>query len=433
MTAARHRLTASRVELADAGCLFWARPDVPLPARTENAASSLGSATHEAAQLVGEAAVADDEDLGDVLRDVTRFGSLASRYIEQVAAKWNLPPAAIEALSELHETWAAWWGDFVPEGATVRYEAPYAWDTARWTARELPSSGQRNYSAASWGEVPCTIDAVIVDADGKVTVVDLKTGRRRQPAAAEHAQLASGALCVARTLGVDEVRVVLAKITPGRVFVDSAVLDAMTLDARAAQLGEHVRALPTAAPVPGPHCSSLYCPALATCEGPRALALSAPALARALPARVETEEQAAAALLASKPLESFVAELKRQAVAWADAHGGAVRMPDGSVMRRVAQVRRSVDAERVMARLSGTFGPDVVESLVKVKRSVSITELERAAAALAPPGRKKAEVEARRVKVAEVMSGLESTGGIKVSTFAAWESEAPALPGGGES
>jgi hypothetical protein len=96
-------------------------------------------------------------------------------------------------------------------------------------------------------------------------------------------------------------------------------------------------------------------------------------------------------------------------------------MPDGTVMRRAVQVRRSVDAERArpVLRAAG-IDPATVE---KVKRSISIAAVERAAAGLAPPSRKRADVAARKAAVEQVLRSLETSGGLKISSFEQWEVE----------
>ena len=432
MTRAHHNLSGSRIELADAGCLYPFRADVVWPAFTGGIAARLGSATHAAAQEAGEAALAtvDEEELEHVLRDATGSGSLdAGPDLEALGARWGLTPSAVAQLSELYQTWRAWWSDYLPEGAVVRYEVPFAWNVKTWTARELPSSSQRDYSALTEDEIPCTLDAVIGTPDGRIIVVDLKTGRRRHPSAATHAQLATGALCVSHALcpaqPYESVTVVLAKILPGMVYCDTAVLGSDDLDIRALRLARQLQALPTAQPVPGRHCSELYCPLLGTCEGPRAMARRAPELAAALPVTVETEEQAAAVLGMTRAAQAWLDGMKRSAVEWAERNGGAVRMPDGSVMRRTPTTRRRIDVGKVEPVLRARFGEEM-GGLVKVTRSVSVTEVERAAAELGPKGRKRTDVDARRATVAAVMSEVEATGGLRVSAFSTWETEAPA-------
>jgi len=368
--------------------------------------------------VAGEASAdrtVDEEELEDALRDA------AVCDLDAVAARWSLTPSAREQVRELYETWRAWWAEFVPDGSVVRYEVPYAFDTVTWRARELPSKGPRAYSAASYSEVTCTVDALIQATDGTVTVVDLKTGRRRHPRAAEHAQLAVGAMCASGVLRVDSVQVVLAKILPGVVYADAATLEIAALDERALRLAKHLESLPTAQPVPGAHCAECYCPLLGACEGPRALARRAPELVRALPQRVETEAQAAAVLASHKPLAAWLDMMKRSARDWAEAHGGRVNMPDGSVMRLAAQERRTLDAARALPVLRARLGAEA-EALVKVKESLSVTDVERAVAATVP-GKKREDLATRKRLVAGTMAELEAVGALKAPTFRTWEAE----------
>lgn len=428
-----HRITGSRVELADR-CLYWARPDVDVPARHSSTAALLGSATHEA--IDAGSSTIPDAYLDDVLSDATGSSwSGGDENIDIIGERWGLTPSAREQLRELHDTWREWWESWLPPGATVAHEVPYAFDVVTWAARKLerPPGGLAGDELRRWldartlpTEVRVTIDAAVGLPDGRVIVVDWKTGRSPLARAAQNAQLATGALCVAREMGIESIGVMLVRIQPGYVAADEAELDELTLDARALSLAAHLRALPTAEPSPGSHCSRLYCPLLGTCEGPRALARSAPALAAALPVRVETEEQAAAVLASAKPMQAYLDALKASAVEWAVRHGGRVRMADGTTMVRTPQTRRSLDASRpgvlqVLARIGD------VDALVKVRRSVSIGDVERAAAKSAPAGRTRVAVEARRAVVAGVLKDLESTGAVKVTTFEQWEAEGAAL------
>lgn len=439
MTAARHHLSGSRIELADA-CLFPFRADVQWPVQVYGAAPRLGSALHAGAQETGEAAAdrtVDEEELEGALRDAMvtiDWHGKGGADLDALALRYGLTPSAAAQLSELYESWYAWWTEWLPDGCRVAYEVPYAWNVRTWSARLLPSDGPRDYSAILPDEVPCTLDAVVGAPDGSVTVVDLKTGRRQHASAATHAQLATGALCVAHAAPggpYETVRVVLAKVMPGAVYVDSAELDTETLDLRALSLAHHLDALPTARPTPGRHCSDLFCPMLGTCEGPRALALRAPELAAALPSTVETEGQAAAVLGSMKAMQAWLDAMKRSAVEWAETHGGRVRMPDGTVQVRAPQTRRTVDVGRAEPVLRARFG-ETMSDLVKVKRSVSVTEVERAAELLGPSGRKKVDVEARRAMRAAVLSDLDRAGAVRASAFSQWEEERPALPVKGE-
>ncbi len=419
-----HRLSGSRVELADAGCLYWARPDVEVgPRAPKGAPARLGTALHGVAETTALPAGEDldDEQLEEALRAALAQGT------SEAATRHSLTPAQVDTLEEMAATWAAWWPEYLGD-RQARKEVALAWDTDAWTARELPSNDPAGYATRIPSEVSATIDSIIIEPDAAVplTVIDLKTGRGKQRSARVHAQLATGALCAARLLGLSPVRVVLAKVQPGAIIVDSAILDDVALDLRALMLEHYVLGIPTAEPLPGRHCSDLYCPALAVCEGPRALAVRAPELARLLPVLVESEADAAMALSIAKPLQAYVDGLRRGAVAWAEAHGGVVRMPDGSSMVRVEVARRSIDPTRpaLQALLRGRFGEERYAGLVKSKVTISVGALERAASKDAPRGTKKEATVA-------FMRDVEATGALKIATHSAWEGEeAPTAEGG---
>jgi hypothetical protein len=405
-----HRLTGSRSDLA-AKCLYWARPDVTVPASVAGPAAGLGSATHAVIESAGESE-STELDIDGALSSAA--GGLEEAIaIEDAADKWHLSARAREELGELYATWAAWWPEW--RGSDVyKHEVPMAWDCAKWSARVLPSRHQRDYSAITATEIPMTIDAVHLSPDGETaTVIDWKTGRRQQRRAEEHKQLASAALCVAHAFDVLRVRVVLVRIRPGWIGVDDTWLDEMALDAHALALDAQLRDIPNATPSAGPWCGDEYCPAMSVCEGPRVLARRAPELARSLPVVVETEEQAAAVLACAKPLEAYVAELKRSARAWAERNGRSVRMPDGSVMRLEPETRRSIDLERAEPALRARFG-DACDGLIRVKRTVSVGDIEKLVKASAPRGKKEKAAE-------EAIEALATTGGLKVSVYDQWK------------
>jgi hypothetical protein len=257
---------------------------------------------------------------------------------------------------------------------------------------------------------------VSVDLEERTaTVIDWKTGLLKQKRADECAQLATAALCVSRLYDVDSVRVVLVRIRPGWVGVDEAWLDEFALDAHALSLEAQLDGVPSAEPMPGPHCSGEFCPALSVCEGPRALARRAPELARSLPVVVDSEERAAAWLGCAKPIQAWLDEGKRAARAWAELHGRAVRMPDGSTMRLVPESRRSINVDRAEGALRARFGDVAVDKeIIKVTRKISVAAVAKLAQAGAPRGKKG---EAAKQLIEE----LRATGGVKDSVFDVWE------------
>jgi hypothetical protein len=400
----RHRLSASRLDLA-AQCLYWARGDVPVPPRESGLAADTGSAGHEA--------WAEDAVVSDALRVAT-----GGTDLDALANRWDLPASARERLVELYDSWARWWPGF-SRGATWRTEVPYAYDTATGRGRELPRGEHRAYLTTPT-EIPGTIDAEHVGS-GRAIVVDFKSGHW-VPKAADARQLLHGALNVSLVHGVGSVLMVMARVHESGVYVDQAEADSITLAAHAAWCSGRIGELPSAQPRPGHHCSDEWCPAMGVCEGPRQAALVVPDLARHLPVvSINSEQQAAMVLGAAKPLEAYIKELKRQAAAYADAHGGEVRMPDGTVMRRITKGRRTLDVDNqaVHRELRKRFGDDGYARLVKQgKPRISVPAIEKEARARAPAVRGGKTAAAK-----EVIAVLETTGGLKVNTYQAWDSD----------
>jgi hypothetical protein len=367
-------------------------------------AADLGTAEHEL--IEGEA---DQEEA-----TADAFAELAARStkLEEAILRHNLSEAAVKDLVEMHEAWLDWWPTW-SGGVTYEREVPFALDVARWSGRRLPSKGQRDYSAAEPSEIPLTIDALHVDGRARVaTVIDWKTGVLPQPKAGQHPQLLTCALAVASACDVDRVRVVCARVRPGRVWPDEAWVDAFDLASFADRLSASLADVDGAEPNPGRHCVECHCPALSACEGPRALAARAPELAAALPIVVQTEAQAAAVLGTRKALQAYLDALDAGAVAWAQANGGVVRLGDRS-WARAPKTRRSIDLALAEAPLRKRFGA-AVDGMIRVKRSLSVSEIEKAAAATAPRGK-------REDAKAEIMAELEATRGVKLYTYEAWE------------
>lgn len=117
-----------------------------------------------------------------------------------------------------------------PKDARLAAEAAFAYDVATDTARGLGHL-KRKYVGLSPYEIPGTLDLVVL-GDGKALVVDHKSYEEVEPAAT-NTQLATYALMVARTTGLDEVTVA---INYKMSAPDIAVLDVFDLDAHAARL-----------------------------------------------------------------------------------------------------------------------------------------------------------------------------------------------------
>lgn len=73
-------------------------------------------------------------------------------------------------------------------------------------------------------------------------------------------------MMLARAEGLDSVTVEALEVdATGVRHVCRETLDSLALDAHAGELAEHIAAIPTSEPQPGPWCGESYCPARATC------------------------------------------------------------------------------------------------------------------------------------------------------------------------
>jgi len=338
-----------------------------------------------------------------------------------------LRPAQREQLVVLHDTWAAWWSEYAA-GAGWRTEVPFAFDVASGRARELPSTGQRDYNACLPTEVPGTIDALLLDvANGSATVLDLKTGRPPKRVADYIDQLAHGALCVARAHGLDRVRVVIAHVTEAGVLVDQAELDAFDLDAAAADLARTLDAIPAAEPAPGMHCRELFCPARAVCptttaalETVAASAIS-PAAARRLPliGPVEDDDQAITLLEGLPRLEAWVEDRKRALRAYADEAGG-VRLADGRVYagRPAKSTSLHLEVSGAEPALREVLGAAADRAIA---RTITRAGIDRAARQLA-----ERHGDLSRIRRA-ALEALRRAGAVKVSQYRRYEARPAGL------
>jgi PD-(D/E)XK nuclease superfamily len=411
------RYTASRGDLAER-CLYWARPDIELPRHGESsAAADLGSALHEVA--AAEALDFDELEGGDELFGVlVRFEPGISPA--EVAERWALAPSAVEELQLLRDAWRSFWMDF-SLGRSFRTEVPFAFDTATGTARELPSTGQRDYSACTATEIPGTVDAIALDlGEGRVVVVDLKTGKGPKRVADYRRQLLHGAVCAARAYGVERARIAIAHVTADGVRLDEEDVGAEELEEAAQSLVRDLARLPLAAPMPGLHCSARYCPLRATC--PATVALVAQADVDELqhvPLRgdVEDERQARALALGLPRLAAWIDDRRRALRAFVDARG-AVRLDDGHAFGRFEEERETprLDVHGAREALEGVLG-DRIEFALEVKTTKAA--IERAARRVAADlGGRRGEL--KKIKTA-AFAALRAAHAMKRSRFTVYE------------
>jgi PD-(D/E)XK nuclease superfamily len=152
-----------------------------------------------------------------------------------------------------------------------RTEVPFAYHVQQGTARELPKSHHRDYSAAGPAEICGTADLVYMsrdDAGPFACCDDFKWSGFHGDAQKAQAQLGGLALCVARAWGVDRVRARAIRIGPSGPVDDTSEvywLDSFDLAAMEAEIRADLARVATAEPAPGPHCTERWCPALAAC------------------------------------------------------------------------------------------------------------------------------------------------------------------------
>lgn len=170
-----------------------------------------------------------------------------------------------------------------------RCEVMFAWSPSKDMARELPPSTKlRDYyhtpechplcaRHCNGDEKPGSTDLVYFDSEGMLCVDDVKTGIT--PLVVYIPQIRTLGMMAARANGVRRVRVKLIKLykdKPAEEWADE--LDGFAIDAIADERISQLAAVAKAKPVPGSHCTEMYCPARLACpEVPVAIAELMPA------------------------------------------------------------------------------------------------------------------------------------------------------------
>ena len=304
------RVSGSALALLRA-CAYPFRDDLSaLPPETVGRAAVVGVAAHA---VIARALGATVEDRDALTRDES---DLAHAQAARALA-W------IDLVSGTHEP-----------------EVAYAWDVYARKARRLTPRHARDYADVDRSrEIPCTLD--VVSKGAIPTVLDWKTGRAAHvEPSCDNAQLLLGALCVASETGAERVEVGIVFLGDGSepARASLAMVDALDLDVFAAELARLFRAIPNAAPTPGPHCVERYCRRLGQCDATRSalLAVAAPGAPQAWPVVVDASAIVSAAhaawLLETARLAEAVSGRATAAVrAWTAEHGGTLPLGDGRV------------------------------------------------------------------------------------------------------
>ena len=362
-------------------CQWWARPEViASPQQPPSEAMLTGTAVHAAIEAI--------------LR--------------------GQPAAVLEdTAADLFNEWKQWWATTPLNHAGWIAEFAFAYDVNTDSARSIQTDEHRKYQVNP-SEIPGTIDALWL-ADDHGLIIDWKTGSSfgNVADAQDHWQLRLYALMVARAYKFDYMETYIVRITEDGVRTTSATLDAMDLDAVAAEVAALVRSVPSSQPRPGSHCTR--CKAVAVCPTTTA-AMDALAPAAPVELRITSPDQASSLLLRLRQVqaacETMEAMLKEYA---ANRNEEGIPLPGGK-----RWVRKSVDRESI--NLNGVENAEAiaaismagVESAIESKLNISKAGIERV---LKTQGLKGKELGA---KVEELMNELRRIGATRTTTVDAY-------------
>lgn len=361
-------------------CQWWARDEVIAPAPTPPTHAMLvGTVVHAAieATLVGNPLPALEEEALDLFNEWKQWLDSGTSIISQ--HKWEA-------------------------------EVAYAYNPVTDSARRIGVSMNRAYEV-SGHEIAGTLDALVLE-DEYAHVVDWKTGSAfgAGPAdAQDNWQLRLYALMVARAHGIDTVHTHIVRITEQGVRQTSATLDALELDAVAAEVATLVKSIPSSQPRPGGHCTR--CRAVAVCPTTdSAIAVVAPAEPRAL--TIGSPEQASALLMRLRQVQAACEQMESALKLYAaNRNEEGIPLPGGK-----RWVRQSVDRESI--NLNGPEGASGIavismagaESAIESKLTVSKAAIERIFKAQGLKGKD------LRDKVEALMSELRAAGATRTTT-----------------
>jgi PD-(D/E)XK nuclease superfamily protein len=277
-----------------------------------------------------------------------------------------------------------------------RAEVALAFDPRTGVARHLGANRpSRSYEDVLPGEVAGTVDALCVTEDA-VLLADWKSGRAEHvEPAARNAQLRFYALLAASYYGKATAHVQLVHLPEGgRPFVDTAVLDALDLDAAEDELARTVAAVEEARAayrergvMPdatlGDHCR--HCPAWASCPARGALIRSAVAAPETVAKELSTPLTPEMVALAYVKIRAVRAALGHYEAA-INAYASQVPVPlgGGLVLGLVESEREELDGAAVRRLVAERFGQEAADEAVEW--SASKKALKDALRAHAPRG-----------------------------------------------
>lgn len=255
-------------------------------------------------------------------------------------------------------------------GDVFATECAMAYDVSDDTARALGHIKWRDYKDLRPFEIPMTID-LIIQGESRTVVVDYK-GFEEVTSAAENAQLATGALAVARAAGRDEITVAIVYLGASWKPADVATLSVFDLDVHAARLRDMMTSSDRSLHV-GPWCK--YCHAFTARDGqvqcPEQRKLAESAGGGELAVRVESmipfsnDEDAADAYELMKRVGTLYGRMK--AALAARAAERPIPLRSGRMFGPVQkQGNREYDGKLVHAVATEMLGRDVADQVVEM-------------------------------------------------------------------
>lgn len=321
----------------------------------------------------------------------------------------------IDSTGDLYDEvgqWLDYYGDTL-KGSEL--EVSLAYNLYDGTVRRL--GHHRSYEARKPGDLCMTIDQfqVLPGNGGKYAVVrDWKTGKQLHTnAARDNMQLAICGLAVAKLFDLNKVVVVKAHVTPTGVYEDAYEIGEFALAHAIPDACKRIFLAKPSDPNPGPHCTGMFCPAIAVCP-------AAQQAVEAIPVDIPANDNArhlpivatSAAITSDTHCASIINRLKlaekMMEKAWdaVQEYVGDrnIKAGDGWEYGKVEETRRSVEvSEDALDVLRHHFGDEVS---TMQKRSIPLTAIKEAAGKLA-------KGKARTAMEAKVYKDLRSVGALR--------------------
>ncbi len=309
-----------------------------------------------------------------------------------------------------------------PPGLERHAELDVRYHVGNGTSRVARAEEGRTKQPGEW---TARMDLVLVGDVGDVHVFDWKTGRQEHTTQAfANPQLRFSALAAARLFGRRRAHVALVYLDEDDARADGAdfgPLELATIAHEMRELRKRLTGGPTP-PVPGPHCTTMWCKLRGICAATQTALAKAYPLERPLTVTISDDEQARWTLErlpgARAALDAIDAALKEY----------AARKPfplgDGRIYGKREKTKRVpyVDTPEREAALRNVLGHGADFAIRREAASTTIALIEEGARIAL------GEVPARGAKAAlvrDALAALEAAGGLKVSKYDAVEAFKP--------